>query len=189
MWDATTAPRTGTLPAAQLESMWRAAVTDETVQQGWPHRRGPIITAALETKRLGWSFVDPWTLEDEDGQKLDMRELSPPMITDRLTTRYAKQLAEAATEKYRKQGLRSEGTLSAEIAQRLLNTKKKTPQEKGLIRRLACQAVWTPVRFAQHGYAIDTACSVFRIPEFRGRGFTCNSRPPDAPGCVQSVQG
>ena len=161
VWDATTWPRAGTVVAKTLAFMWAKVVGEKVT---WKNRRGPLGTAFLEVARLGWTFQSAWVVVTEVGREIDFREVGPKNVEEFIAQRFRDQLADVATTKLNDAGFKTNGRVSTEIVEKVINSKKTVHREKCLARSLACRAIWTPSRLAKAGYLVDTNCSLCGEP-------------------------
>jgi hypothetical protein len=124
----------------------------------WREARGPLGAAWLELKRIGWGWRSACVLVKECGTELNLLECSAAAV--------AKELRDAVMRDHaRRLALREwpqavEGTRVAfEPIVRALATRRWDAVGKGIVRGVACGAIWTRSRLELSGYIVaDTTC-------------------------------
>ena len=121
--------------------------------------RGPVDAARMTLRRLGWTWPSPFVFSDAEGHRLEVGR-HPPVFFERcLKDTVRRQLEMQLASKLQwEDGASPPGRVSVAALRRALASQDLSPLEKGSLRAIATDAVWTRQRLALAGYDVPQAC-------------------------------
>eukprot|EP00972_Heterocapsa_arctica_P057637 8502239-Heterocapsa_arctica.AAC.1 len=102
----------------------------------------------------------PFVLVTEDGIKLSLIERPPTLILEDMIAGHHRQLGRTIADKAG--GNLKGGRVAPEVVQKLLNSKKLMPIEKGCMMSMVAEGLWTQSRLVEKGYVVDILCKLCR---------------------------
>ena len=110
--------------------------------KGWAQCRGPIGAAALSAQRLGWDVGHPWN----NGYEFSLLEASPRLIEWHVRQTWSRIICCRVADSLRSKGFDTTETIDLTSAKQVIESKAAdcvTPLQKGALRAVVCDAVWT----------------------------------------------
>ena len=143
----------------ELGQLWSST---EVMQCTWRARKGPLVTARLEARRLGWEFLGPFKLRLDTGEEIPLATPSPARWAVLAAEAYRRRQEEAlAAQWYPYTGrLRADGTptyhqkrwrLASEPLASYMRSRKWTAYAKAVLAAAVRGAVWTRGAIGRHG--------------------------------------
>ena len=125
---------------------------------GWREARGPLGAAWLELKRIGWGWRSARVLVKECGTELNLLECSAAAVAKQLRGAFVRDHAQKLAAREWPQA-EAGARVAFEPIVRALATKRWDRMGKGIVRGVACGAIWTRCRLGQSGHTVvDTTC-------------------------------
>ena len=150
IWNANVDSRAFSLP--HMQEIFTTTAVSRGVTR-WNFSRGPISVAALELRRLGWSWPAADRFVDELGEEVYLREVSPARLMAWMATSRSRQLILALG---RKAGVPYGVDLGP--AKALLSSSRLEARDKAIVRQLVTDSIWTCADLARHGYPVTPMC-------------------------------
>ena len=141
----------GSLSLAELRDAWPAVWA--RAKTTWATSSGPISAMRLAFLRLGWQMPDFLTIIDDRGYSIELGVTSPALLAIHCREALLRSLERDLGEKW-DAGAR----LCLDVPKAALSSKGFSASEQGMIRALACNAIWTPDRAIACGYIISDVC-------------------------------
>ncbi len=126
----------------------------------WRQVRGPLGAAAFTAARIGWTFVNPFTIHDHVGAEMLFTNSTPAMVSKRaveaLRTTIEKKIAcRWAADEPQYSGRRVCLDL---VVSTVNNSKRLTAYQKGVMRSATRGAIMTGARAIKLGYKVEGLC-------------------------------
>ena len=136
----------------RLQEIFNSTVQSRATTR-WNLARGPISAAALELRRLGWSWPRANLFVDDLGEEVHLHQVPPARLSALMAASRNRQL-EAALG--RKAGVVHGVDLGP--VKSLLASSGLEARHKAVLRQLATDSVWTCADLARHGYPVSPMC-------------------------------
>ena len=150
VWSATLDTRTISWP--RLCEIFEATGHARSITR-WNLVRGPVSAAALELRRLGWSWPRADCFVDDRGHEVHLTTVAPARLVALMGASRTRQL-EAALG--RKAGVREGVGLGP--AKSLLASTGVEARDKAVLRQLVTDSIWTCSDLARYGYPVSPLC-------------------------------
>ena len=163
IWQATLPVPSRAIPTHELVRAWHAV--QARPPKGWAQCRGPIGAAALSAKRLGWDVGHPWKWRTDNGIEFSLLEASPRLIEWHIRQTWSRITCCRVADNLRSKGFDTTETIDLTSARQVIKSNAAdslTPFQKGALRAVVCDAVWTKERFLAAGYIVDPVCDLCR---------------------------
>ena len=166
VWRSHTRTDPDAMDLTAIRKAWRKAQPMET--KSWAAVRGPLSACALSLQRLGWTVPvaeAPLVLVNEEGQRLILTERSPALLAKDIQASATRLLEKAVALQTKDPELEGHRAFM-EPLRACLRKKNIGRHEKGVLRSVACNAVWTQTRLASKGCGLDsTKCPLCNAAE------------------------
>ena len=137
------------------------AATAAKPPKRWQEVRGPTDAAWLTLHQLGWRWQSPFKLVDGKGTHWGMAAASPRLLRNALLQAVKSTLEKRAADALRAKGLEvGPGRISTAPVARTLRSAYLSAKQKGAVRAVVTDALWTDDRLAAEGYDVDPCCKL-----------------------------
>ncbi len=160
MWSAADAYIAPILRDLAAHRAREGSISIRTSREAWGRIRGPIGAAALSLERIGWTFVDPFTVRDERGATFQLTTNAPALIRDHLRHAVRRADERALAAKWAPTDEQFAGRRAC-LDLAILHSragKRLTPKQAGAFKAAACGALMTAERAQRLGYLTDGLC-------------------------------
>ena len=157
VWQATVNHPHNGMSLSEISRAWSAARPAECKK--WSQSRGPLAACALSLARIGWKAEGPFVLLTDEGKSLALTEHSPAAVQVELQAAAKRQLERALAAKAGLVDAHGKGAYVDHIIRLLSPSNKQLDQvEKGILRCIVCDGVWTQSRLHEAGYDVPPVC-------------------------------
>ncbi len=126
----------------------------------WRKVRGPLGATALTAARIGWKFVNPFTVQDHEGAEMLFTNTTPAMVAKRA----GEALREVEERRIARRWAADEAVYEDRracldlVVSAVKNNKRMTAYQKGVMRSATCGAIMTGAKAVRMGYKTDGMC-------------------------------
>ncbi len=126
----------------------------------WRKVRGPLGATALTAARIGWSFINPFTIRDHEGAEMLFTNSTPAMVAKRAGEALCEIVERRIAHRWAPDEAVYEGRRACLdlVASAVKNNKRMTAYQKGVMRSATCGAIMTGAKAVRMGYKTDGMC-------------------------------
>ena len=96
----------------------------ETAKNKWGIVRGPVAATIMTAQRIGWTFVDAHTLQNDEGMVLDLTRDSPVFVAQQVTSSVRRFLAKEIEKDLPTLGANKAGPISSGLKKAMKSRRK-----------------------------------------------------------------